>query len=298
MRSPLRATWRAALYGVWTLLLLPVQTLAVTLRVPLAKRLPRFYHRVCCRILGIDVHHQGEPSRDHPVLFVANHASYLDIAILGSLIPGSFVAKAEVADWPFFGLLAKLQRTVFIDRRGSKAALHRDEIGARLEAGDDLILFPEGTSSDGNRVLPFKSALFSVAERRVLGRPIVVQPVSLAYTHIDGLPIGREWRPYFAWYGGMDLGAHIRNVIAMGRLTIQVTFHPPLGVADVEAARSTPSALRKLMADRSYAAVVEGHAQALFATGRRALTASAAPRSPGRAEAVPPAAGASEPRPT
>jgi 1-acyl-sn-glycerol-3-phosphate acyltransferase len=299
MHSPIRATLRAALYGVWTVLLLPVQALAVALRLPLAKRLPRFYHRGCCRILGIDVHHQGEPSRDHPVLFVSNHASYLDIAILGSLISGSFVAKAEIADWPFFGLLAKLQRTVFIDRRGSKAALHRDEIGARLEAGDDLILFPEGTSSDGNRVLPFKSALFSVAERRVQGRPIVVQPVSLAYTHIDGLPIGREWRPFFAWYGGMDLGAHIRHVIALGRLTIQVTFHPPLGMTEIEAAQSTPSALRKLMADRSHAAVVEGHAQALFATGRRPAPASTNSRSRGRAEPVPAiAAGEPTPRPT
>jgi 1-acyl-sn-glycerol-3-phosphate acyltransferase len=296
MHSPIRATLRAALYGVWTLLLLPVQMLAVTLRLPLAKRLPRFYHRTCCRILGIDVRHQGEPSRDHPVLFVANHASYLDIAILGSLIAGSFVAKAEIADWPFFGLLAKLQRTVFIDRRGSKAALHRDEIGARLEAGDDLILFPEGTSSDGNRVLPFKSALFSVAERRVQGRPLVVQPVSVAYTHIDGLPIGREWRPYFAWYGGMDLGAHIRHVIALGRLTIQVTFHPPLGMAEIEAARSTPSVLRKLMADRSHAAVAEGHAQALFATGRRALTVPTSARARSRAVTTP-AGAAGEPTP-
>jgi 1-acyl-sn-glycerol-3-phosphate acyltransferase len=288
-------------YGVWTLLLLPVQMLAVSIRAPFAKRLPRFYHRVCCRILGIQVNHQGEPSRDHPVLFVANHASYLDIAILGSLIAGSFVAKAEIANWPFFGLLAKLQRTVFIDRRGSKAALHRDELGARLDAGDDLILFPEGTSSDGNRVLPFKSALFSVAERRVRGRPIVVQPVSVAYTHIDGLPIGREWRPFFAWYGGMDLGAHIRNVIALGKLRIQVTFHTPLSIAEGEAVQSTPSALRKLMADRSYAAVVEGHAQALFATGRR-LTAAPPARPRGDAAAAPAAAttvaGEPQPRPT
>lgn len=298
MRSPLRATLRAALYGIWTVLLLPVQMLAVALRAPLAKRLPRFYHRVCCRLLGIDVKHRGEPSRDHPVLFVANHASYLDIAILGSLIAGSFVAKAEIADWPFFGLLAKLQRTVFIDRRGSKAALHRDEIGGRLEAGDDLILFPEGTSSDGNRVLPFKSALFSVAERRAEGRPLVVQPVSVAYTHIDGLPIGREWRPYFAWYGGMDLGAHIRNVIAMGRLTVQVTFHPPLAMAEIEAAPSTPSALRKLMADRSHAAVVEGHAQALFATGRAVATVSHASRARRSIAVAPAAAGQPTPRPT
>jgi 1-acyl-sn-glycerol-3-phosphate acyltransferase len=262
-------------------MLIPVQMVLLLLRArPATSRLPRFYHRMCCRILGIDVRHQGELCRDHPVLFVANHASYLDITVLGSLIAGSFVSKAEVADWPFFGLLAKLQRTVFIDRRSSKAAHHRDEIGARLESGDDLILFPEGTSSDGNRVLPFKSALFSVAERRVRGRPITVQPVSVAYSHIDGIPLGREWRPQVAWYGGMDIGPHIWNLIALGKLTVQVIFHEPLDRAEIEAALAgnggvTASALRKLMADRSHAVVAQGHAEALFASGRRPIAAAA-----------------------
>lgn len=293
MRSPLRAVVRIIVYGIWTALLLPVQMAAVSSRLRLASTLPRFYHRVCCRILGIQVLRQGELSGAHPVLFVANHASYLDITVLGSLIAGSFVAKAEIADWPFFGLLAKLQRTVFIDRRGAKAADHRDEIGARLDAGDDLILFPEGTSSDGNRVLPFKSALFSVAERRIDGRRLVVQPVSVAYVRIDGLPIGREWRPLFAWYGGMDLTGHMFNVIALGKLTVEVIFHPPLSIAEIEAAgagRLTPSALRKLLADRSYEAIVEGHAQALFAGGRRAVPAAEAAAPGAAVPAVPPSA--------
>lgn len=274
MQSPSRAIVRATLYGLWTSLLLPIQMVAVPLGLPLSRSLPRFYHRVCCRLLGIQVRAYGLPSRDHPVLFVANHASYLDIAVLGSLISGSFIAKAEIAGWPFFGLLAKLQRTVFIDRRGSKAADHRDEIGARLEAGDDLILFPEGTSSDGNRVLPFKSALFSVAQRHVRGRPIEVQPVSVAYTHIDGLPIGREWRPHVAWYGDMALGDHIRTLIALGKLTVEVSFHPSFSMTDLAGADVTPSGLRKLMADRSHAAIAEGHGQALFASGRRLVPAT------------------------
>lgn len=252
--------------------MLPVQMLAVPLRLKVARRIPRFYHRVCCRLLGFQVRTHGQISDDHPVLFVANHASYLDIVILGSLIPGSFIAKSEVATWPYIGLLAKLQRSVFIERRGSKAADHRDEIGARLESGDDLILFPEGTSNDGNRVLPFKSALFSVAERRVHGRPIVVQPVSIAYTHIDGLPIGREWRPHFAWYGAMELGSHLLTLIALGKLTVQVVFHPPFSMADVAPAGVTASGQRKAMADRCYAAVTDGVGQLLFANGRQAVS--------------------------
>lgn len=275
MRSPTRAIVRALVYLTWTALLIPVQAGALALRLPLRKRLPRFYHATCCRILGIEVQARGAPSADHPVLFVANHASYLDITVLGSLIPGSFVSKAEVADWPFFGLLAKLQRTVFIDRRSAKAASHRDEVGWRLAAGDDLILFPEGTSSDGNRVLPFKSALFSVADPRGRQRPLVVQPVSVAYTHIDGLPLGREWRPHVAWYGDMEIGDHIFNLIALGRLRVEVTFHPPLDHSAIEAdlARAggaTPSGLRKALAERSHVLVAQGHGAALFARGRPA----------------------------
>src|SRR3546814_4926008 len=94
----------------------------------------------------------------------------------------------------------------------------------RLEAGDDLVLFPEGTSGDGNRVLAFKSALFSVAERRPQGEPLTVQPVSIAYTRLDGLPLGRYLRPFFAWYGDMELGPHLWHAIGLGRVTVMVEF--------------------------------------------------------------------------
>ena len=116
----------------------------------------------------------------------------MDISVVGSLIDGCFVAKAEIAGWPIFGFLTKLQRSVFVDRRPSRSVTQRDEIQHRLEAGDSMILFAEGTSSDGNRVLPFKSSLFAVAQRRVNGRPIMVQPVSVAFSHLDGMPMGRE----------------------------------------------------------------------------------------------------------
>ena len=141
------------------------------------------------------------------MLFASNHVSYADIAVLGSLIAGSFIAKAEVAHWPLFGWLAKLQRTVFVDRRVRSTQLQRDAMTERLAAGDALILFPEGTSGDGNRVLPFKSALFSAAERMQAIVPIAVQPVSIAYTRLDGMPLGRLLRPFIAWYGGSRIGA-------------------------------------------------------------------------------------------
>src|SRR5476651_2348319 len=153
--SPLRGAIRLLSYLLLTLLLLPVHLLAVALGLrTVANRLPVLYHRTVCGILGIRVRVHGMRSVVTPTLFVCNHVSYLDIAVLGSLVPGSFVAKAEVATWPFFRTLAKAQRTIFVERTSSKASTSRDEMMRRLDTGDNLMLFPEGTSSDGTRVLP------------------------------------------------------------------------------------------------------------------------------------------------
>lgn len=253
--SQLTAFFRAFMYFTLTLVLIPVQVVAVVLHLPLSKRFPMWYHRVCCRLLGIRLEVFGRRSRARPTLFVGNHASYLDIAIYGALIPGSFVAKAEVAKWPVFGLLAKLQNSVFVDRRVRTSHLQASEIGRRLDARDSMILFPEGTSDDGNRVLPFKSALFAVAEMKPHDRPLVVQPVSLTYSRLDGIPIGRHLRPFFAWYGDMDMFTHARRLIGLGRLTVTVSFHEPVTIDEFGS--------RKELAAHCYETVSRGHADAL-----------------------------------
>jgi 1-acyl-sn-glycerol-3-phosphate acyltransferase len=217
-------------YLAWTLALMPVQAVGLLLKRSWAATFPRFYHRQCCRILGFDVRRIGEPVAARPVLFASNHVSYTDITVLGSLIAGSFVAKSEVAGWPLFGQLAKLQRSVFVDRQVRSTARQRDAIAERLAAGDALILFPEGTSADGNFILPFKSALFSVVYKRE--QPVTVQPVSVIYTRLDGLPIGRLLRPFFAWYGDMDLAPHLWRLLGLGRIEAVVEFHPPVALAD------------------------------------------------------------------
>jgi len=232
MSSTFLATGRLALYLPLTLVLIPIQFTALALGLRAASRLPILYHSLVCRVFGIDCVVGGSISPARPTLFVANHGSYIDIEVLGSIIEGSFVAKQEVADWPFFGLLAKLQRTVFVERNRRHAGMHRDAMATRFEAGDDLILFPEGTSNDGGHVLPFKSALFSLAE---IGRddgPITVQPVSIAYTHLDGIPLGRHMRPFVAWYGDMDMLPHLWALLGLGRLTVHVDFHAPVTIDD------------------------------------------------------------------
>lgn len=271
-----RGALRLSLYLLWTLLLIPLQALAVARGWRLCRTLPRFYHRVCTRLMGLDVVVRGEQVSGGPVLFVSNHSSYLDISVLGSLIPGSFVAKTEVGTWPFFGLLARLQRTVFVERKARTSVdKQRDDIGGRLDAGDSLILFPEGTSSDGNRTLPFKTALFAVAARRIDGRPLTVQPVSVAATRLDGIPMGIAFRPFYAWYGDMDLVPHLWQAFRLGGMTIEVEFHPPVTIDGFSS--------RKALADHCQRVVADGVARAI--SGR--------PDAPVRAKDTAPRAAAS-----
>ena len=261
--SPLKGVGRLAAYLLVTLALLPVQMVAVALKAGLAARLPRTYHRLCARLLGFQIECYGDISPLRPTLFVGNHSSYIDITLYGAVIPGSFVAKAEVAGWPLFGLLAKLQRTVFVDRRRASTRDQRDDMARRLEAGDNLILFPEGTSDDGNHTLPFRSALLSVAERRVGDladpaappRALPVQPVSLAYTRLNGMPIGYFLRPFFAWYGDMGMPEHLWRWIGLGRTTVVVQFHPVVTIDEFGS--------RKALTEHCYRVVSSGVTAAL-----------------------------------
>src|SRR5712672_2928421 len=283
MGSPSLRLARFALYLAWTVGLMPVQVIGLALRRRWTSRLPVFYHRWCCRILGFRIRVIGTPTAERPVLFAANHISYTDITILGSVIPGSFIAKAEVADWPFFGWLAKLQRSVFVDRRVRSIATQRNAISDRLAAGDALILFPEGTSGDGNRVLPFKSALFSVADHSATG-PVTVQPVSIAYTRVNSMPIGRRYRPLFAWYGAMAMAPHLWRLLGLGTIEIVVEFHPATTLAACGS--------RKMLARYCEERVKNGLAGAL--TGRRRPRSEAPPetgRRPAAADLAAPALG-------
>jgi lyso-ornithine lipid O-acyltransferase len=281
--SPVLRVWRLAVYLGWTVLLMPVQAIGLMLRAPWVATFPRWYHRRCCRILGLRVRAIGRPAAARPVLFAANHISYLDITVLSSLLAASFVAKTEVARWPLFGWLAKLQRSVFVDRKVRSTAQQRDSIAARLAAKDALILFPEGTSGDGNRVLPFKSALFSVADHTATG-PVIVQPVSVAYTRLDGLPIGRALRPLFAWYGSMAMAPHLWTMLGLGTVEVVVEFHPPTTLAECGS--------RKRLARYCEERVAAGLATAL--SGRRETPLAASPeprRQPAATDAAAPALG-------
>lgn len=236
----LRASCLLAGFVLSAFLLMPVQALALKFNWRLAKTLPNRYHRFLCRLIGIRVVRRGEPYGGGACLIAANHTSWLDIPIMASLQPSSFVAKSEVAGWPFFGTLARLQETVFVEReRRTRTAQSRNEIHARIAGGDRLVLFPEGTSSDGNRVLNFKSALMSVAQLAIVNGEedreddLVVQPMSVAYVKLHGLPMGRQFRPFFAWYGDMDLFPHLWEAFSLGPIDVVVEFHKPVTIREI-----------------------------------------------------------------
>ena len=208
----------------------------------------RFYWAVVCRLLGLRVRLVGTPAttRDRAVVFVSNHSSWLDVPVLGGHLEVCFVSKDEVGGWPLVGTIARLGRTVFVSRQRQATGRERDLMRGRLAAGDSLMLFPEGTTSDGSRVLPFRSSFFAVAEGE---EPPLIQPVSVVYDRLGGLPTGRASRPVFAWYGDMDLATHFWRFAQHRGLRVSVLLHPPLNPADFASRKALAQAVWQSVAD-------------------------------------------------
>lgn len=192
--------------------------------------LPGAFHRGLARSLGVSITCHGRPARRRRVLFVCNHLSWADIPVLGARLPAVFVAKSDVAGWGPVGWLASFANTVYVSREQRQStARQKDSIAARLAAGSCVILFPEGTNGDGTRVLPFKSALFSVVEGL---DDVLVQPVSLAYTRVNGLPVTRRLLPHLAWIGDTELMPHASTFVRLGRVRAEILFHPAVARGD------------------------------------------------------------------
>lgn len=214
------------------LVLVPTQMIFRVLHPHKPFKISQLFYRSLSKILGFRFRVHGVMATSDPVLFVVNHTSYLDIPVLGSLIPASFVAKSDVARWPLIGPLAKMQNTVFIERRSTQISGQKTFLQNHLADRRSLILFPEGTSSDGQRVLPFKSALFSIVEEAIKDIPITVQPISLICSELDGIPVTRNWRSFYSWYGDMTLLPHLWNMFSLGNFTIDIIFHQPVRPSD------------------------------------------------------------------
>ncbi len=228
MLGRVRFLGTAVLAALALVALLPFHLIAVRIGGPRSMRVAQLWQRFACYLIGIRVNVTGAPVSDRPLLLLSNHSTWLDIPVLASVAPVSFIAKSEVATWPVVSFLARAQRTVFVDRKNRHATgAHADEVAGRLSKGDIIVLFAEGTSSDGNRVLPFRSALVGAAQRAIEGDgAATVQPVAVAYRRMQGLPLGRQHRPRVAWYGGTDLLPHLRRVLSEGGIDVEVVFGP------------------------------------------------------------------------
>lgn len=224
----LRIVYMFLLLSVVTLVLLPAQLIGLYFDLPIRRRIPRLWHKVACHALGIRVHVHGRLEAAKPLLLVANHVSWKDIMVLGSVADVAFIAKTEVRDWPIFGWLARLQKTIFVARDQKRhAGTQVNEIAERLAGDEIVVLFPEGTTSDGNRLLPIKSSLFGAASSaadQVPGQLVHVQPVAIAYTGIQGVAMGRYHRPVAAWPGSIALVPSLMGLMKAGAIDVDVTF--------------------------------------------------------------------------
>ena len=214
---------RLIIFLLLTLALLPFQFIIVFFIKKYTYVIPYFYHKICRRIFGIKIKTFGKVSINFPILLFSKHASYLATIILGSLFKTPFVAKKEISKWPLFGILAKLQNTIFIDRRISSLKNQENKIIEHLNKKKNLVIFPEGTSSDGNRVLPFKSSLFNIFEKN-LNAKISIQTITIVYKKINGIPMNRIERKNITWHSNMDFIPNILDVLKKLSIEVEVIF--------------------------------------------------------------------------
>jgi len=229
--SAVRAGVNLSLFAGLVGVLLGPYVLLLTLAPRKRHHIAKLFFRGCSALTGLRLNISGKVG-DGVVLFAANHASYLDIPVLGATIDGGvFVAKSEVAKWPLFGFLARISRTVFISRNSTDAAQQRALLAGRMNKGSSLILFPEGTSTDGSHTRPFKSTLFAALDD--VKRDAWVQPVSIIYArHRGGELMSQAARENYTWFGEMTLAPHLLNVFGAKGCEIDIMFHEPLNAGD------------------------------------------------------------------
>ncbi|MCF6322035.1 MAG: 1-acyl-sn-glycerol-3-phosphate acyltransferase [Rhizobiaceae bacterium] len=201
-------------------------------RLKSSQKIPRLLNRLLLRIIGVRVNIHGDFSTAHPLLLVSNHVSWVDILVMGSLKEICFIAKSEINSWPVINKLARLQGTVFIDRNNRRhAAIQADTIANRLLHGDVMVLFAEGTTSDGNKILDFNSSLLGAAQYAIKQSHIdhvMVQPVAITYTRLHGIPLGRRYQPLASWPGDVGLMPHLLGFLKNSAFDVDVMLGEPL----------------------------------------------------------------------
>ena len=199
--------------------------------------IPELWHKTVCAIFRFKIEIQGTPNTASQTMFMSNHISYLDIPILGATVKHtSFLAKKEVQSWPGFGFLADLQRTAYIERKSTAIKRESDKIKKRIDQNQNLILFPEGTSTDGIEVRDFKSSLFALA---LSGRNpgLRIQPVTIALQTTNGKkPETIEDRRLYTWplEDDIEMPTHLWRFAKTKGACVRIIFHDTINPTDFE----------------------------------------------------------------
>lgn len=234
-----RATRKIIIVLGWTALCMPFQSLFIKLPGKAKINFARFYWRNVCRILGLDLRIFGKLETQNnqlgttkrPIIYIVNHTSWLDIPVLGGLLPGAFVAKEEIGSWPVISTLCRLGRVLFVSRQRQSTIKEQQTMEKRLEEGGNLILFPEGTSTEGSHLAPFLSSFFVLAKpiNKNITYPIpIIQPISVVYDRLGMLPVNRLRRPIYSWYGDMELTPHLWDFCKWSDMRASIIYHEPL----------------------------------------------------------------------
>jgi 1-acyl-sn-glycerol-3-phosphate acyltransferase len=226
-------------------LMLPLVVLRLLGLSRMAQLVVRMACWICLKIIGLSVKSTGRPMQ-HAGVVVANHSSWLDILTLNVNQRVFFVAKSEVQSWPAIGIMARVVGTVFIRRKRADAKVQHDLFLEHAKQGHRLLFFPEGTSTDGRRVLPFRSSLFQAFFAPDLVHLMWVQPITVRYDAPRGKPAG-----FYGWWGDMEMLEHMAHVLSQPRQGyVEVIFHAPLKFEDF--------ADRKALAQTTYRIVADG----------------------------------------
>ena len=213
------------LFTIASVLLIAISILFGKIITSIEKWSPVLFHKLLLWQLSVNVEIVGDIDQSKKSnFFISNHLSYLDIPILGSKFPLRFVAKSDVENWPFFGFLAKKGRSIFIKRNKTDSLNQKNKILDVLSSGEKVFIFPEGTTSDGNRVLEFKSSSFSSVENQ----NFTIQPIVIFYSDFNGIPINRWLRPMIAWYGDMDLRPHLFKLVGLMSIKAKLIYLDPV----------------------------------------------------------------------
>ena len=215
---------------------IPLQFIIIVLRLPVWNIIPRLFHQLAAYFLGLRVRLIGKPETGKATLVVANHISWIDIIALGSVADVTFVARDTMKKWPVVGFFSRLQKTIYVSSSPKTAARQTNaEMARRMGDGGAVCLFAEGRSDVGTHVMPFRSGLIASGQKALIdagAKYVSIQPVTIAYTHLQGLPITRPERALIAWIKAKSIAENVWDILTSGSKDVTIAFGDPMPFAE------------------------------------------------------------------